>query len=738
VASLSQAPPAAAPSSAFDQAGRWFWDFLKTELSPYPGRASVVARITIAATIVMLVVMTFDIPSGFLAAIFTVFLSRENPTATLRAGVRAVIAFTLATAYTLLGIMTLVDDPLTHFVWIVGTLFICFYLIRIIHDYGSAVAFGFLIAGAIPLWDETTLNVNTRVENTLWLAFSVILGSGVTIAVEYVFRRVQPETDLTLGIESRLQAVENLLRNLAGDPAADKSPEKVTFFSNTGTSRLRRLMVRSGYSPHFIAQMTAAVALLGRLVDLAASLQLFRSKQPTAIAEADRVRCQHLADEISTLRKNLLEHRPPEMIDISLQGAPSNLVFLASMESTVALMPQAFVGSKSIHEYVVAPMDDEVDDHLLVHDAFSNPAHILFALRGTLAATACYVVYTSIDWTGLSTSVVTCIITALSTIGSSRQKQFLRLAGAIIGGIIFGMGAQIFVLPHVDSIVGFTVLFMLVTAISGWISTATSRLSYLGVQLALAYYLVHLQEFAIQTSLGIARDRIFGVLLGLLSMWIFFDRLWVKDALDEMEAVFAKNLQMLAELADQLLKDDRVEAVKKVRLLRDQINAGFLAVSAQSDAILFEFGPSRERKLKIRDDVRRWQPSLRTLLLVQLTTSQYRLQKPIKELPDSIAQSYTVFEKDVACVMRVMADDVSGNNSESAPDIQMSAVDLQKEIRKYYEERELQIPAQATDMISLTGNLASILSPLYQDIHATFSSPREDTGGLHRETQTAV
>src|SRR5437667_11240295 len=33
----------------------WPWEFLKEELAPYPGRAAVVARMVIAATIVMLI-----------------------------------------------------------------------------------------------------------------------------------------------------------------------------------------------------------------------------------------------------------------------------------------------------------------------------------------------------------------------------------------------------------------------------------------------------------------------------------------------------------------------------------------------------------------------------------------------------------------------------------------------------------------------------------------------------------
>ncbi len=730
MSSRGAAEPAIAPPSAIDQAGRWFWNFLKAELSPYPGRAWVVGRMTIAATIVMLVVMTFRLPSGFLGAIYTLFLSRENPTATLRAGIRIIVVFGIATAYSVVGIMLTIDDPLTHFLWIIVTLFIAFYLIRIIPDYATAVGFGFMIAGAIPLWDEIALNVNTRVENTLWLAFSVLLGSAVTIAVEYVFRRVHPATDLTQGIENRLQAVGDVLRSIAADLPLDGALEKnISLYASVGTSRLRRLLFRSGYSSHFIAQMNAAVALLGRLVDLAASLRISRVSQSTALSTRDRERCERLADEISKLRVDLERRKLPRRIELP-EEERSNLPFLPVMERTAALIPQAFAGSQSIREFIPAPMNEEARQSLFVSDAFSNPAHIQFALRGMLAATACYVIYTAIDWRGLSTSIATCIITALSTIGSSRQKQFLRLGGTFIGGIIFGMGAQVFVLPYLDSIAGFTVLFAVVTAISAWIGTATPRLSYLGIQLALAFYLINMQEFTVQTSLAIARDRVFGVLLGLMSMWLVFDRLWVRNALDEMQAVFARNLELFAELSEQLLNEDREDFVRRVRRLRDEINAGFQAVNAQADAVLFEFGPSRQRKLKIRDDIRRWQPSLRTLLLVEVTSWQYRSQKPLYELPVPVAEAHVEFEKNTARILRAMANQVSGKPAEAAPNIQESASNLQREISTYYKERGLPISSQGSDVISLTNTLVSILVPLYEDIHSTFANYQQAVGGL--------
>lgn len=724
--------------NTIDQGGRWFWNFLKQELAPYPGRLWVVGRVTISATIVMLLVMTFRIPNGYLGAFFTLLLSRENPTATLHAGFRTVLIFVIGTVYTAISVKMLIGDPLTHFLWIAASIFICFYLLRIV-DYGTASPLGFGILGAIPLWDATALDVNTRMEDTLWTAGVVALAVVVTVAVEYVFRGIHPTTDLTEGIEVRLRTVENVLRSAAeGRPLESEWEKKLALYSTVGTSRLRRLILRSAYSSHFKSQMGTAIALVGRLLDIAASFQLALSRRTRPIDADDSQRCLRLADEVTELSKDLMQQQLPAEMKRPLQEIPSQLPFLPTMEGTVALIPKAFSGSESLDTLVSAPLDEEGPAPLFAPDAFSNPAHVQFALRGTLAAMVCYVTYMATDWQGLSTSVVTCFITALSTIGSSRQKQVLRLSGTFIGGVIFGMGAQVFVLPYLDSIAGFTPLFIVVTAIAAWISTASARLSYLGVQIALAFYLIHLQEFTIQTSLAVARDRVFGVLLALVSMGLFFDLLWVRNAVGEMQAVFARNLELFAELAEQLLEQDHIKAIKRIRQLRDQINEGFQAVTAQSDAVLLDFSPSRQQKLQVRKEIMRWQPSIRTLLQVQITAVQYLSRTPLSDLPQPVALAGTRFEEDVAQVMRAIAFEVSDKPVPAAPDIRLSAESVQQEIRKYYQDLGMPVSPQASDVAGLIESLASVLSPLYEDIHSTFAAPVDlDKGRLQTRLSKA-
>ncbi len=292
-----------------------------------------------------------------------------------------------------------------------------------------------------------------------------------------------------------------------------------------------------------------------------------------------------------------------------------------------------------------------------------------------------------------------------------------------IGGFIFGMGAQIFVLPYLDSITGFAVLFAVVTAISAWMATATPRLSYLGLQMALAFYLINLQEFAPQYSLSIARDRVFGVLLGLVCMWLVFDRLWMRDALEEMQSAFSRNLRLLAELIEQCRNPDLNDATVRAIQLRDRINEGFNAVKAQSDAVIFEFGPSRQRKLKIRDDFRRWQPAIGTLMQVEMTYLQYVWHPAVSSIGPPIKDAQIAFEMNLAAVVRAMADEVCGKGPQQAPDIEASADELREAVQAQYGSGAT--PPPLTDMVVLTQNLASIVAPLLTDMHATFRDPKE-------------
>lgn len=82
----------------------------------------------------------------------------------------------------------------------------------------------------------------------------------------------------------------------------------------------------------------------------------------------------------------------------------------------------------------------------MVSDAFTNPGYIRYALKTLLACLICYVFYSGTDWEGIHTCMLTCIIVANPSIGSSYQKMALRFGGAFFGAIL-ALLMTIFVMP---------------------------------------------------------------------------------------------------------------------------------------------------------------------------------------------------------------------------------------------------------------------------------------------------
>jgi multidrug resistance protein MdtO len=666
----------------------------------------------VAATLVMIIFMTFRLPYGHLAAIFALIISRENPRSTLESAGTTLLVSGIGAAYILIAAWFVIGVPLVHLVWIFVSFFAVFYAFSTVTKYGAVTPFAFIISIGLPLWDRP-VSAETNVEDTLRLLLGLSIGVVVTAAVELAFARMKPGDDIILPIAERLAAVQGLLAHYLEDRPADPAAEKTIIrLEMLGTSLLRRVLRRSDYSPLYRAQMNSVGALVGRLVDVAATLTQ-PSFRPSA---SDQKQLRDLAASAAGIRTDLLNRRVPGSIQFTPDHEPSpGVPLLREMEKIVALIPHAFSGSRSIDEYL--PASDELPrSRLVAPDALTNPEHLKFALRGCLAASVCYLIYNSIAWPGISTAVTTCMLTALSTIGGSRQKQTLMLAGAIAGGFLIGMGSQIFILPHLDSIAGFTVLFVIVTVFASWFMTSSPRLSFFGMQLALAFYFINLQEFAAQTSLSIARDRVFGILLGLFMMWLAFDQLWGAPAAVEMRRAFISNLRLLAQLARQpQIAGDKTRATLRIASLRATISTTFDKVRSVGDAVIFEFGPSREQDLALRRRIKDWQSQLRALYLMLNASVRPRLQPPGFEFPESVRLAQREFDNRLAEMLDRMADRREGKESERNDDFKDAFERLERTVRTSEGPQEL-LPTELQTFLALSRSKASVAMSLDKEI----------------------
>lgn len=634
-----------------DRFSTWFPDFLRKELAPYPGRGQLVARTVLSATLTMILIITFRIPGGVIGALSAFVLSRENLIATARSAIYQILAFILGALFIPVGARLLASTPETHFVWIACSLFMVFFLLRTLSNYAIATGLALVVSNVVAIW-YLPGPARVNVELTLWQVAATSIGALVTLGVEWAFYLFHGRDDLIDGLDVRLALIEEEMASYAAEkPVTPETANKLAQFAIVGAGSLRRQLARGSYEPLYRTRMSTLVSLASRSIDFAAALSNTYPVLPPEL----RNRAEKLSGSVADIRHCLRTYGQPCEATLEPQPSPGTPM-ISEIETMVSLMPSVF-SRENATDPELEPLDDAPSSNrIFIADAFSNPEHLRYVLGGTVAAMMCYVLYVSLAWPNLSTSVTTCVLTALTTVGSSRQKQLLRVAGFVLGGIIFGLGSQIFILPYIDSIGGFTVLFAASTAVAAWIATSSSRLSYAGVQFAFAFYLIHLSDFSKQTSLTVARDRSIGVLLGISMMWLIFERLSPRSAADEMVRIFISNLRTLADLVETEWSAGNRAAILKVRRQRDQVYRYFGDVNAQSDAVPFETGPGRAGDMAARDRIRRWQASLRSFYLLQAPLLQFRVFSD----PSMRSKSFTAFEdsfrKECALSFRNMAD----------------------------------------------------------------------------------
>jgi len=703
--------PVAPPSPPVIQ---WFASFLREELKPYPGRALLALRYTVAATITMLLIVTFRLPGAAVGGFFSLLISREAPITTLRGGIGTVASFLCGTAFLLTGAILLVDYPLTHFLWVTLSFFVAFYGLSALSNYGAGTAFAIVIVLSVPAWDQVAPQAAIVVSN-LWVLGSVALAVTVTIVVEFAFSLFDTRDELTEGLEQRLEAVRVVLRQSALKQSARGaiSPEamgKLAQFAMIGVSRLRRLALRPNPARQDTARLSTTVALVGRLVDILAAFRRFDALTPN-----DAPHLQAMADQIAKLQRKIRTRNGGPAIQPLRTPSDAPLILLG-LEQPLELLRISL--SPAPGQSFALDQIDPAPPAILKPDAFHNPEHLNFALRGCLASILCYFIFNAVFWPGLNTSLFTCVVTAITSIGSSRQKQLLRFSGALLGGVVLGIGSQVLILPMLDTIAGFTVMFAAVTAVAAWFLTSSPRLSYFGNQLALAFYLIQLRGPSPQTNLAIARDNIMGIMLGLVMMWLVFETLGSKPAVQVMRELFAENLDLMAELARPWPQGKPAD-LKKIRTLREKISQNFLAVNQQGDAVLFEIGRSRDQSLAVRSRLRAWQPQLRSLFLLQNALLQYRLQVSPLDLAAPLLRASIRFDSEVSALLEGVARAFRFKDASCMPhDIQMAHADLEQAILDAYHK---QPPPRSRAVLAISAQIIELACRLLGEIKAAFS-----------------
>jgi len=89
--------------------------------------------------------------------------------------------------------------------------------------------------------------------------------------------------------------------------------------------------------------------------------------------------------------------------------------------------------------------------------------------------------------------------------------------------------------PHMESIVSLLFLTAAGTVLAGWVAAGSKRIAYAGLQIALAFFMCIFQGFAPNTHFDTIRNRVVGIVLGILVTSIVFHFLWPEWESDQSE-----------------------------------------------------------------------------------------------------------------------------------------------------------------------------------------------------------
>jgi uncharacterized membrane protein YccC len=227
-----------------------------------------------------------------------------------------------------------------------------------------------------------------------------------------------------------------------------------------------------------------------------------------------------------------------------------------------------------------------------VSDAFTNAAHVHFALKVTLAAMFCYIVYMAIDWSGIHTALITCTFIALETTGATLHKGILRIGGCVIGGAL-ALLTIVFLMPHMETIASLVVVVACASAIAGWAATGSEMISYAGLQIAFAFFYSVFQGYAPDTDLDNVRNRVVGILFGLIVTGLVFAYIWPERTIDRFRDALRAALRQLAKLLEIPRPDVSIEkAEAEADALTAETSRSFDQARRYAELTAFEFEES--------------------------------------------------------------------------------------------------------------------------------------------------
>ncbi len=541
---------------------------LRRLLAPFPGRAATASRVALICALTTLVTMAYGTPEAALSAYVVFFLIRADRVTSMVLSTVMLLLITVVITIVLGVALVVLDEPAWRVAGIAvlsaGLLFVT--SASKLRPVGAILAMliGYTLdkLGSVPFGEAAT-----RALLYAWLMVAIPVAVAIVVNLACA---PSPRTLMGREIAKRLRLAARALR----EPEATRDAiDAGVRFGDAQLGTWLKLSVLEGSTqrqdaPAFKQAMSSTLAILG-----VASLV---SREPAARPPAAFI--EPLAGTLDEMAAMLEAGGYPVEVTLALpprDGLPP-LARLA-----VDKLDDALTGFATPTAEAPPPVEKKRGGFFLP-DAFSNPDHIRYALKTTVAAMICYLTYSQLDWSGIHTCFITVYVVSLGTTAETVEKLTLRIAGCLVGAAL-GTAALVFVMPGLNSIAQLLLVVLIGSWLSAWVAFGSPRIAYAGFQIAFAFFLCVIQGAAPAFDLTIARDRTIGILLGNVVVYLIFTRVWPVSVSGRVDAT-------LAALREQWA---RLTALTHVATRRSQAAAALATGEAlRQDIALMHYEPS--------------------------------------------------------------------------------------------------------------------------------------------------
>ncbi|MFV8985609.1 FUSC family protein [Serratia fonticola] len=513
---------------------------VKRDLAYFPGRLAMAWRVGALCSLMTLVAMLYGIPESAISCYLILFVMKPDAAESMAMAIAVTLLVSIVVGLILLILpYTLESAPLRMAVLVLSSFaFLWLGSASKLGPVGSIIALVIAFIMSL-LGDAPNGELAVRAVLYAWL----MAASPMLLLVAFnLFIGRPPWKLLRASLAERLEIASEALRH-PDAPSLHKVEE----------------LLREGQSEHQQRAMLVRIFHLRPAAEAAWLTAAVNSSYRLLLA-------------ISALNKTEPALTRPNLADWCSSAAEA-------IAAGRGIEPPAFNQSGKNDEVThalvqLATPDNAVDTSapkasFLAADAFTNPVHQQFALKTTAASVICYLVYTALDWQDIHTAMITCYVAALGTAGETVHKLTLRIVGCLIGALM-GVLSLIFIVPSLSDIGQLMALVFGALLLSAWVSSGNERIAYAGIQIGLAFLLTVLHGFSPSTDLGVALDRVLGILLGNLVVYLIFTYVWPVAIADFVRTRIRSLVTGLSNLA-ALAPTERPAAIRQAAEVEEEL-----------------------------------------------------------------------------------------------------------------------------------------------------------------------